>query len=81
MMLMVVSLLSSLPTLRACLQCDHRIRQLHEDFTLSAPSVKDQIEMKKIRDYAYVTYKKTSRERKGVIGEAKTWLCVWFGNL
>lgn len=80
-MLMLVSLLSSVPTLRACLQCDHRIRQLHEDFALSPPSVNDQIKMKKICDYAYVTYQKTSRERKGVIGETKTWLFLWFGNV
>lgn len=72
MMLMLVFLLSSIPALMACLQCDHRIRLLHEDFILSAPTVNDQIEMKKICDHAYVTYKETSWQRKGIIGESKT---------
>lgn len=72
MMLMLVSLLSSVPAFKACLQCDRMIRRLHEDFVLSAPTVDDQIEMKKICDHAYVTYKETSWERKGVIGETKT---------
>ncbi|XP_027131077.1 izumo sperm-egg fusion protein 1 isoform X2 [Larimichthys crocea] len=57
----------SVPAASACLQCDRRIRLLHEDYILSAPTVDNQIEMKKIRDYAYVTYKDTSRQRKGVI--------------
>lgn len=72
MMLMLVFLLSSIPAFMACLQCDRRIRLLHEDFILSAPNVNDQIEMKKICDHAYVTYKETSWQRKGVIGESKT---------
>lgn len=72
LMLMLLSLLSSVPAFKACLQCDRRIRRLHEDFVLSAPTVDDQIEMKKICDHAYVTYKETSWGRKGVIGETKT---------
>uniref|UniRef100_A0A3Q3KFT4 Ig-like domain-containing protein n=1 Tax=Monopterus albus TaxID=43700 RepID=A0A3Q3KFT4_MONAL len=52
---------------KACLQCDRRIRLLHEDLVLSAPTVADQIEMKKICDHAYVTYRETSLERNGVI--------------
>ncbi|KAM3610230.1 uncharacterized protein V6R79_001010 [Siganus canaliculatus] len=67
MLLMLVSLLCSVPAVKTCLQCDRRIRRLHEDFILSAPTVDNQIEMKKIRDHAYVTYKETSRKRKGVI--------------
>ncbi|XP_042343497.1 izumo sperm-egg fusion protein 1 [Plectropomus leopardus] len=67
MLLMLVSLLCCVASAEACLQCDRRIRLLHEDFVLSAPTVDDQIEMKKICDHAYVTYRDTSRERKGVI--------------
>lgn len=70
---MVVSLLCCVPAATACLQCDRRIRLLHEDLVLSAPTLNDQIEMKKIYDHAYVTYRETSRERKGVIGEIKAW--------
>lgn len=73
LLLMLVSLLCCVPAAQACLQCDRRIRLLHEDFALSAPTVDDQIEIKKICDHAYVTYRETSRERKGVIGETKTW--------
>ena len=73
MLLMLVSLLHCVPAAKACLQCDRRIRLLHEDFILSAPTVHDQIELKMICDQAYVTYKETSQERKGVIGEVKTW--------
>ncbi|TKS78312.1 hypothetical protein D9C73_012862 [Collichthys lucidus] len=67
MLLMSLFLLCSVPAASACLQCDRSIRLLHEDYILSAPTVDNQIEMKKIRDYAYVTYKDTSRQRKGVI--------------
>ncbi|KAM8760900.1 izumo sperm-egg fusion protein 1 isoform 1-T5 [Acanthopagrus schlegelii] len=67
MLLMLVSLLHCVPAAKACLQCDRRIRLLHEDFILSAPTVDDQIELKMICDQAYVTYKETSQERKGVI--------------
>ncbi|XP_044051666.1 izumo sperm-egg fusion protein 1 isoform X2 [Siniperca chuatsi] len=67
MLLMLVSLLCCVPAAKACLQCDRSVRLLHEDFILSAPTVQDQIDMKKICDHAYVTYRQTSRERKGVI--------------
>ncbi|XP_071774659.1 izumo sperm-egg fusion protein 1 [Centroberyx gerrardi] len=67
MLLMLAALLHCVPAGKACLQCDRRIRLLHEDFLLSAASVQDQIELKKIRDHAYVTYRETSRERSGVI--------------
>ncbi|XP_054467778.1 izumo sperm-egg fusion protein 1 [Anoplopoma fimbria] len=67
MLLMLVSLLCCLPPAKACLQCDRKIRLLLEDFVLSAPTVDDQIEIKKICDHAYATYRETSRERKGVI--------------
>ncbi|KAM3867438.1 izumo sperm-egg fusion protein 1 [Diretmus argenteus] len=66
-LLMLVALLLCVPAGKACLQCDRRIRLLHEDFLLSAASVRDQIELTKIRDYAYVAYRETSRERSGVI--------------
>ncbi|XP_030273266.1 izumo sperm-egg fusion protein 1 isoform X3 [Sparus aurata] len=68
MLLMLVSLLCCVPAAKACLQCDRKIRLLHEDFILSASTVDNQIELKKICDHAYVTYKETSQERKGVIG-------------
>ncbi|XP_053181495.1 izumo sperm-egg fusion protein 1 [Scomber japonicus] len=67
MLLILVSLLCCVPAAKGCLQCDRRIRLLHEDFILSAPSVIDQIELKKICDYAYVTYRDTSQKRRGVI--------------
>ncbi|XP_071339356.1 izumo sperm-egg fusion protein 1 isoform X2 [Trachinotus anak] len=67
MLMMLVSLLCCVPAAKACLQCDRRVRLLHEDLVLSAPTVVDQIEMKKICDHAYVTYRETSRDRKGVI--------------
>ncbi|XP_068594928.1 izumo sperm-egg fusion protein 1 [Brachionichthys hirsutus] len=65
--LVLMFLLCIVPAAKACLQCDRRLRVLHEDFILSAPSVADQIALKKISDHTYVTYKDTSRERKGVI--------------
>ncbi|KAM6945199.1 izumo sperm-egg fusion protein 1 [Lycodopsis pacificus] len=67
MLLMLVSLLCCVPAATACLQCDRKIKLLIEDLTLSAPTINDQIEIKKIRDHAYVTYRETSRQRKGVI--------------
>ncbi|KAM4577088.1 izumo sperm-egg fusion protein 1 [Odontesthes bonariensis] len=67
MQLILVSLLCCVSAARACLQCDHTVRLLHEDFILAAPTVTDQIEMKMICDHAYVTYRETSLERKGVI--------------
>nr|XP_033946120.1 izumo sperm-egg fusion protein 1 isoform X3 [Pseudochaenichthys georgianus] len=67
LLVLLMSLLCCVPAAKACLQCDRSIRLLHEDFVLSAPSVNDQIEIQKICDYAYVTYRETSQERKGVI--------------
>ncbi|XP_069379600.1 izumo sperm-egg fusion protein 1 isoform X2 [Paralichthys olivaceus] len=67
MLLILVTLLGCVLAADACLQCDRRVRLLHEDLALSAPTVADQIEMTKICDHAYVTYRDTSRERKGVI--------------
>ncbi|XP_051279488.1 izumo sperm-egg fusion protein 1 [Dicentrarchus labrax] len=67
MLLVLVSLLGCVPAAKACLQCDRKIRLLFEDLILSAPTMVDQIEIKKIRDHAYVTYRETSRERKGVV--------------
>ncbi|KAM8886588.1 izumo sperm-egg fusion protein 1 isoform 2-T2 [Spinachia spinachia] len=66
-LLWLASLLCCVHAAKACLQCDHKIRILLEDFVLSAPTVHDQIEMTKIRDHAYVRYRETSQERKGVI--------------
>ena len=68
MQLILMSLLCCVSAARACLQCDRTVRLLHEDFILAAPIVIDQIEMKMICDHAYVTYRETSQERKGVIG-------------
>lgn len=73
MVLRLLCLLCSVPAVKSCLQCDSKVRQLHEDFILSAPSVADQIELKKICDHAYTTYKDASLEREGIIGEAKRW--------
>ncbi|XP_056134517.1 izumo sperm-egg fusion protein 1 [Lampris incognitus] len=67
MLLSLVVLLYSVPVREACLQCDRKIRLLHEDLLLSAASVQDQIELKKICDHAYVTYRETSKARSGVI--------------
>ncbi|XP_063753522.1 izumo sperm-egg fusion protein 1 isoform X2 [Eleginops maclovinus] len=67
LVVLLVSLLCCVPAAQTCLQCDRSIRLLYEDFVLSAPTVDDQIEIKKICDYAYVTYRETSQERKGVI--------------
>ncbi|XP_030592845.1 izumo sperm-egg fusion protein 1 isoform X1 [Archocentrus centrarchus] len=67
MLLMLVSLLCCVTAAKACLQCDRSIRMMHEDFILSASTVQDQIDLKKICDQAYVTYIETSQERKGVI--------------
>lgn len=68
-MLILAFLLASLPLFRACLQCDTRIRTLHDNLILSAPSVSDQIVLKHICDQSYVEYKQASQQRKGVIGE------------
>lgn len=69
---LLLHLLCCLTAAEACLQCDRRIRNLHEDFILSASSVYNQIQLEKICDHAYVTYRETSKERKGVIGESTT---------
>ncbi|XP_075889360.1 izumo sperm-egg fusion protein 1 isoform X2 [Nelusetta ayraudi] len=66
-MLILAFLLASLPLFRACLQCDTRIRTLHDNLILSAPSVSDQIVLKHICDQSYVEYKQASQQRKGVI--------------
>ena len=47
---------------------------MQEDYILSASKISDQIAMKNIRDHAYETYKSTSKERQGIIGELTTWL-------
>lgn len=70
-MLLLLYLLCCVPVVKTCLQCDHKIRHLHENFILSAPTIIDQIELKKICDHAYATYKDTSQEREGIIGEPK----------
>lgn len=69
--LFVVGLLAlcRMPAGRACLQCDRKIRLLHEDFLLSAASVEDQLELTLIMDHAYITYSATSQAHRGVIGE------------
>ncbi|CAB1322119.1 unnamed protein product [Coregonus sp. 'balchen'] len=56
-LLCLLFLLSCVPAGRPCLQCDRRVRLLHEDYLLAASSatVEDQIELKKILDYAYVS--------------------------
>ncbi|XP_068422990.1 izumo sperm-egg fusion protein 1 [Clinocottus analis] len=66
-LLTLLSLLCCVQAAKACMQCDRKIRLLLENFSLSAPSVLNQIELKKICDHAFVTYEETSRERKGVI--------------
>ncbi|TWW60126.1 hypothetical protein D4764_05G0002160, partial [Takifugu flavidus] len=66
-MLSFFYLLCCVSAVRTCLQCDRRIRHLHDNFILSAPSIADQIELKKICDHAYATYKDASLEREGLI--------------
>ncbi|XP_024294230.1 izumo sperm-egg fusion protein 1 isoform X1 [Oncorhynchus tshawytscha] len=68
-LLCLLSLLCCVPAGRPCLQCDRRVRLLHEDYLLAAASatIEDQIELKKILDYAYVTYTTTSNQYSGVI--------------
>ncbi|XP_035999458.1 izumo sperm-egg fusion protein 1 [Fundulus heteroclitus] len=67
MLVILVPLIYCILTARACLQCDRTIRNMHDDFILSAPTVSEQIELQKICDYAYVTYRDTSQNRKGII--------------
>lgn len=69
-LLCLLFLLCCVPVGRPCLQCDRRVRLLHEDYLLAAASatIEDQIELKKILDYAYVTYTTTSNQYSGVIG-------------
>lgn len=77
---MLVPLLCSVSAASACLQCDRKIRLLHEDFILSEASVEDQIKLKKICDHVYTTYQRISRERKGVIGKINTQFgAIWQG--
>lgn len=73
MMLMFLYLLFCVPAVKTCLQCDGRIRRMHEDFILSAPTIAYQIELKEICDHAYTTYKDASQKLKGIIGEANLW--------
>lgn len=70
-MLWIFYLLCCVSAVKTCLQCDRRIRHLHDNFILSAPSIADQIELKKICDHAYATYKDASLKREGVIGETQ----------
>lgn len=70
-MLRFVYLLCCVSAAETCLQCDRRIRLLHDNFILSAPSIADQIELKKICDHAYATYKDASLTREGLIGETQ----------
>ncbi|KAM9858598.1 izumo sperm-egg fusion protein 1 [Aulostomus maculatus] len=72
MLLTLVSLFICIAAAEACLQCDRRIRLLHEDFILSAPSVNDQIELKRIRDHAYTVYRDTSQKRGGGVIDPTT---------
>ncbi|KAK9539436.1 hypothetical protein VZT92_004544 [Zoarces viviparus] len=67
MLLMLVSLLCCVPAATACLQCDRKIKLLIEDLTMSARSIKQQIEMKPYRDHIFEAFKESSRQRKGVI--------------
>ncbi|XP_054895688.1 izumo sperm-egg fusion protein 1 isoform X2 [Poeciliopsis prolifica] len=67
MLLVVVLLLHRIVTAEACLQCDRTIKTMHEDYILSASSVAEQITFQMISDQAFVSYKKTSQSRKGVI--------------
>ncbi|XP_061623623.1 izumo sperm-egg fusion protein 1 [Phyllopteryx taeniolatus] len=51
----------------ACLQCDRKIVNTHDDFSLSASSMEVQINLKLIIQESYNRYKTTSQERMGVI--------------
>ncbi|XP_053277182.1 izumo sperm-egg fusion protein 1 [Pleuronectes platessa] len=67
MLLVLVTLLGCVLAADACLQCDRRVRLLHENLALSAPTLADQMEIKKIYSHTYVNYIETSRKRKGII--------------
>ncbi|XP_019907879.1 izumo sperm-egg fusion protein 1 [Esox lucius] len=66
-LLYFIILVCIIPVVRPCLQCDHRVMLLHEDFLLAAASssVEEQIELKKIMEHAVVTYKTTSEQMSG----------------
>lgn len=70
MTLLLLLLQGIFPLLRACLQCDDKIRTLHDNFILSAPSLADQIALKSICEQAHQEYIQASQQRKGVIGES-----------
>ncbi|XP_030621915.1 izumo sperm-egg fusion protein 1 [Chanos chanos] len=67
--LCIIFLLFVFPRAESCLQCTRVVRYLHEDFLagVSDITVQDQIELKKIIDHAYITYRDTSRQYHGVI--------------
>ncbi|XP_034023607.1 izumo sperm-egg fusion protein 1 [Thalassophryne amazonica] len=52
---------------QACLQCDSRIRNLHQDYILSFSSVLDQIIVTEYRDHAYTLYQQESLKGNGVV--------------
>ncbi|XP_061673728.1 izumo sperm-egg fusion protein 1 isoform X1 [Syngnathoides biaculeatus] len=63
----LVLMLRGAAVTEACLQCDRKIVNTNEDFSLSSPSMEVQINLKLIIQESYNRYKKTSQERKGVI--------------
>ncbi|XP_058497919.1 izumo sperm-egg fusion protein 1 [Solea solea] len=67
LLLLWLSLLCCLPAAKACLQCDHKVRRLHEDLSLSALTMQEQIAIRNIYDQAYVRYRESSSNRRGVI--------------
>ncbi|XP_060927894.1 izumo sperm-egg fusion protein 1-like [Limanda limanda] len=67
MLLILVTLLGCVFAADACLQCDRRVRVLHEELARSAPTLKEQDEITDIYKGAYERYKETSKERKGII--------------
>ncbi|KAI4890527.1 hypothetical protein NFI96_033323, partial [Prochilodus magdalenae] len=52
----------------SCLQCDHTIRNMHEDFLCSVKgvTVQDLMDLQSIIEHAYTSYQKTSTQLRGV---------------
>ncbi|XP_055017758.1 izumo sperm-egg fusion protein 1 [Boleophthalmus pectinirostris] len=67
LVLLLLGVCSMLSGVRLCLQCERIVRLMHEDFVLSEPDALKQIELQKIVDYAYVTFRETSQSRMGVV--------------
>lgn len=66
-MLIRLLLLFCLPTANACLQCNRRVRHLHDNMIQSS-SLADELELQKIFSHGVEMFREISEKRKGVIG-------------